>query len=349
MKKATTPPKQGKPPKEVIDFDALWKDFISYFLEETIRATMPDLWAAVDWRVLPVFLEQEFINALRGKFKIKDKRKNCDKLAKLRLLTGEDHYIFFHGEVQHQLEAIFSRRMFTYKSLAFLRYNTEEFTALAIFIAQPPDAEHKVYQHEKFGTKTTYKFNTYTIANQDEATLAASDNLFDLAVLAAKYTLDTEGDELKRLQFKRRLFELTNLKTNIPIEKIQKLLTFVDEYMHLKPEMENEFRASTPYFESFKSDTKMYTTWRSRQMANDWAKHATGKTFDELEAELAKSKEAEAQKEEALAEKEAEKEAEKVKTVLSISDKTDFSAEKIADVLGYDLAFVKTTLATKGQ
>ena len=89
MKKATTPP------KEVIDFDALWKDFITYFLEETIRATMPDLWAAVDWRILPVFLEQEFINALRGKFKIKDKRKNCDKLAKLRLLTGEDHYIFF--------------------------------------------------------------------------------------------------------------------------------------------------------------------------------------------------------------------------------------------------------------
>ena len=166
-----------------------------------------------------------------------------------------------------------------------------------------------------------------------------------MAVLAAKYTLDTEGDELKRLQFKRRLFELTNLKTNIPFDKIQKLLTFVDEYMHLKPEIENEFRASTPYFESFKSDTKMHTTWRSRQMANDWAKHASGKTFDELEAELAKSKEAEAQKEEAL----AQKEAEKVKTVLSISDKTDFSAEKIADLLDYDLAFVKTTLAAKGQ
>ena len=105
----------------------------------------------------------------------------------------------------------------------------------------------------------------------------------------------------------------------------------MDEYMHLKPEMENEFRASTPYFESFKSDTKMYTTWRSRQMANDWAKHASGKTFDELEAELAESK------------------AEKIKTVLSISDKTDFSAEKIADVLGYDLDFVKTTLAIIGQ
>ena len=75
----------------------------------------------------------------------------------------------------------------------------------------------------------------------------------------------------------------------------------------------------------------MYTTWRSRQMANDWAKHATGKTFDEIEAELVEIK------------------AEKIKTVLSISDKTDFSAEKIADVLGYDLAFVKTTLATIGQ
>ena len=96
-------------------------------------------------------------------------------------------------------------------------------------------------------------------------------------------------------------------------------------------------------------DTKMHTTWRSRQMANDWAKHATGKTFDEIEAELAEIK---AEKEAVLAQKQttlAEKEAEKIKIVLSISDKTDFSAEKIADVLGYDLAFVKTTLAAKGK
>ena len=156
-------------------------------------------------------------------------------------------------------------------------------------------------------------------------------SLFDLAILAIKYTLDTEGDGAQRFKFKRKLFELATNRGDISIDKLHKLLTFVSEYMDLPPNLENEFQAATPYFESFKSDTKMHTTWRSRLMAENWYKHATGKTFTETLAELS--------------EKEAEKEAEKVKTVLSMRDKTDFSTEKIADILGYDLAFVEATLA----
>ena len=336
MKKTTPRQKPTINVEEIIDYDALWKDFISEFLIETVQATMPDLWAAIDWTVPPVFLEQEFINALRGKFKIKDKRKYTDKLVRLRLLTGEDHYILFHVEVQNQLESDFSRRMFIYKSLGFLRYNTEKFTALAIFIGKPPGDEHKMYQHEEFGTKTTYKYNIYVVAEQDPTVLEVSNNLFDLGALAVKYTLDTEGNDARRFQFKRRLFELTNLHHDISIERIHKFLTFVDEYMNLKPELENEFREETPYFESFKSDKKMHTTWRTRLLAESWYRHATGKTFQE---ELAEKE----------AEKEAEMEAEKVKNILSMKSKTDFSAEKIADILSCDLAFVQETLANQSK
>ena len=204
---------------------------------------------------------------------------------------------------------------------------------MAIFTGKAPSAEHKVYAHEAYGTETTYKFNTYVVAEQNEAVLIASDSLFDLAILAIKYTLDTEGDDGQRFKFKRKLFELATNRGNIPIDKLHKLLTFVGEYMDLPPNLENEFRAATPYFESFKSSTKMHTTWRTRLMAESLYKHATGKSFAETLAELA--------------EKEAEKEAEKIKTVLSMCDKTDFSTEKIADILGYDLAFVEATLAAK--
>ena len=216
-------------------------------------------------------------------------------------------------------------------TLAFLRYDTEKFTALAIFTGKAPSNAHKVYAHEAFGTKTTYEFNTYVVAEQDEATLIASGSLFDLAILAIKYTLDTEGDGTQRFKFKRKLFELATNRGDIPIDKLHKLLTFAGEYMDLPPNLENEFQATTLYFESFKSDTKMHTTWRTRTLAETLYKRATGKTFAETLAELA--------------EKEAEKEAEKVKTVLSMRDKTDFSVEKIADILGYDLAFVVATLA----
>ena len=159
--------------------------------------------------------------------------------------------------------------------------------------------------------------------------------MFDLAILAIKYTLDTEGDGAQRFKFKRKLFELVTNRGDIPIDKLHKLLTFAGEYMDLPPNLENEFQATTLYFESFKSDTKMHTTWRTRTLAETLYKRATGKTVEETLAELAERE----------AEREAEKKAEKVKTVLSMRDKTDFSTEKIADILGYDLAFVEATLA----
>ena len=121
--------------------------------------------------------------------------------------------------------------------------------------------------------------------------------------------------------------------------------------MNLKPELENEFREVTPYFKSFKSDKKMHTTWRSRLLAESWYKHATGKTFQEemaekeAEIEAAKAIEIEAAKATAKA---AAKD-EKVKTILSMQSKTDFSAEKIADILSYDLAFVQETLANHSK
>ena len=106
--------------------------------------------------------------------------------------------------------------------------------------------------------------------------------------------------------------------------------------MNLKPVLENEFREVTPYFESFKSDKKMHTTWRTRLLAESWYKHATGKTFQEELAE----KNAE------IVEAAAKAAAEKVKNILSMHSKTDFSAEKIADILGCDLALVQATLVT---
>jgi hypothetical protein len=83
------------------------------------------LFAAVDTRLAPEFLEQEMSNALRGKYKIKGKEKKTDKLVKLRLLTGEDYYIYVHLEIQDQLKDDFPERLYIYRSLISLRYMTQ--------------------------------------------------------------------------------------------------------------------------------------------------------------------------------------------------------------------------------
>ncbi len=57
--------------------------------------------------------------------------------------------------------------------------------------------------------------------------------------------------------------------------------------MDLPLNFENEFQAITPYFKSFKSDTKMHTTWRTRTLAETLYKRATAKTFAKTQCLIA--------------------------------------------------------------
>ena len=174
----------------------------------------------------------------------------------------------------------------------------------------------------------------------------ASNNLFHLAVLAVKYTLDTEGDDLRRFAFKRKIYELAQLR-DVPLDRLSRFLTFVGEYMGLKPNLENEFQATTPYFQQFKSEEKMYTTWRTRNMAESLYKHATGKTFKEELAEkdaiLAEKDAILTEKDAILTEKDAiltEKDAVLAEAILAMHREAKFSAEKIANILELELAYV---------
>ena len=214
MKKSQTPKTVGekkvRKPRKVLVFDQDngWKDYMSTDIFACLAVTHPKLYAAIDKNVPPHFLEQEMSNAMRGKYKIKGKDKKSDKLVKLRLLSGEDCFVYVHFEVQDQLQLSFPERIYIYRSLISLKYNTQKITTIVIFTGKAPEAKHKIFRDECFGSEIMYRYNSYVIVNQDEEELKKSDNPFHLAVLAAKYTLDTEGDARKRLVFKRKLTEL---------------------------------------------------------------------------------------------------------------------------------------------
>ena len=243
---------------DVFDEDAVFKEFITYFFQDVIALLMPKLYIAVDWRVAPEFLEQQVINSTRGRMRAKGKRNDVDKLVKLRLLTGEDQFIFVHNEVQNQLTDALARRWFYYRSLIFILYDIDDITTLVIYSGKAPQKKHKVYRHDCFGTTVIHRFNSYAIANQSVKKLIASDNPVAIAILAAKYTLETENDARKRLIFKKKMFELAQ-KKNLPDDKMQVLLNFVLDYMVLPREMEEEFKAEIPIFSPVKSNNMIVT------------------------------------------------------------------------------------------
>ena len=144
--------------------------------------------------------------------------------------------------------------------------------------------------------------------------------MFDLAVLAAKYTLDTEGDGRKRLIFKKKLFELAYQK-QFPLEKIEELISFVFDYMLLSEDLEDELKVFVSSSSSINSEEMVVTKGQYR-LAQIMSEVVYGKSYEVM-----------------LAEKEAEKEATRQDTI-KVLLKKDFSPEKIANLLEFDLDYV---------
>lgn len=337
-KTAQTEDKTRKPRKaDVFDQDHAWKNFIEKDIFSCIAATNPKLYIALDKSVPPEFLEQEMSNIIRGKYKIRGKEKKSDKLVKLRLLTGENCIIYVHFEVQDKLEDDFPERIFTYRCLIALRYNTQKITTIVIFTGKSPSEKYKIFKDECFDSEVMYQYNSYVIADQDIELLEKSDNLFDLGVLAAKYTLDTEGDARKRIVFKKKLSELAFNK-GFSFEKTEQLISFVFDYMLLPENMENEFQSLLPNYLKLNPD-KMVATRGEKQFKST----LIGKIFEEFRAELAQK---EAERAKLLAEKEAEKEAMRQKTIHNFLS-LNVSIEKIAEMMELDLEYVSKIVNDK--
>ena len=76
----------------MLDEDDVFKTFFTQHAFDVIALIKPDLYAAIDVSVPIEYCEQELINFLRGRLRQRDKRKVVDKLLKVRLLTGKDHF-----------------------------------------------------------------------------------------------------------------------------------------------------------------------------------------------------------------------------------------------------------------
>ena len=348
-----------------LDFDALWKEFFSEFLQDSIAMLNPRLHDAVDWSVPPVHLEQELFNALKGKYKIKNKRKFTDKLVKLSLKSGKEHLVLLHAEAQHEPEDDFNKRMYVYRSLIFLRYDIEDITAIAIFTGAPPDASTLIYHHEIFETELIYKFKSYVCVQQNEAELLKSDNPFAIATLAAMYAYQTRNAPKKRFTFKQKLFNLANQK-NIPFEKLVKTLIFVRDLIHLTQPLENEFAAKDSSIISKTDDMYTFRTSPSWKVVNealfgpgkdidDYTKlmQEAEKTMTELKEAQAKIKEAEAIAKDVRATvKEAQAkteaiEAEREQSIWNLYSEIGLSEDKIAKAMNLELEYVQKIIAKK--
>jgi hypothetical protein len=121
--------------------------------------------------------------------------------------------------------------MYIYFARAYDKYDVA-IVALALFAGEKIPPNHDHFKESNYGTTLAYGYNTYIVAAQSEEALMASNNIFALYILANLYSIKTKDDMERRLELKKKMFELA-IERNIPLEKINSLFTFVFEIMAL--------------------------------------------------------------------------------------------------------------------
>ncbi|BAV05335.1 hypothetical protein FLA_1342 [Filimonas lacunae] len=154
-----------------------------------------------------------------------------DKLVKVYTKEGKDKWILVHVEVQGYDDKHFAKRMFTYFYRILDKYD-KPVTAVAIFTDGNKRFIPSAYCYEFLGTKNTFEFNTYKIIEQDEQQLSEDENPFATIVLTVLLALKKQkGNDENLFRLKYALAK-SLLQKQIPRKKIDKLLIFLQFYVH---------------------------------------------------------------------------------------------------------------------
>jgi hypothetical protein len=308
--------------------DALWKGLIEDLVDDFLRFYFPDADEILNFERKISFLDKE-LEQLFPNTQDEFNPKYVDKLIKVFTKSGTEEWILIHVEVQGSTDKNFAKRMFTYYTRIFNKYD-KEITALAILTDKNKSFRPSFYRSEFMRTSVFYEFNTYKILDIPVDVLKQNNNPFARVVEVVQTALkkgripDEKLFDLK-VELVRKL-----LKSNIEKDKIRVLLRFLKLYIRFENQ---EFNHT--FEQKLDEITNQTTTMGLEEFVLDRAKRMGLKEGREqgIEQGIEQGKDI----------KEQEKNYNFTKALLL---DTDFSEEKIATLVGVDISFVKEVKAS---
>src|SRR5690606_22282012 len=161
--------------------DKLWKGIIEDLAEDLLRFFFPEYEHLIDWDKAIEFLDKELSQLFPES---ESSLRHADKLFKVWLKGGEEHWFMVHVEVQGYPDPNFSRRMYQSFYRIDDRYG-RPVTALVIYTDSNRKFHFSEYRAEFWGTKLTYQFNTFILLDHPVEKLKEIDNLFALVMESA--------------------------------------------------------------------------------------------------------------------------------------------------------------------
>jgi hypothetical protein len=234
----------SRPAAHDSDYDGAWKDALRNHLAEFTEKYFPREHAEIDWRYLPEWFDKELSQVLGEAGR---RNREVDVLVKVRLLSGREQWILLHLEIQTSHEEHFAARLSCYN--AGLRWIFRRGVATLIVLADlrrnwRPDED--VFQLGGFENRT--KFPVCKLIEKLDAEWQSDDSLPVLLARAQIDALQTAGDAEGRYRAKWRLVRgLYDLGYNA--QKVREIFRLVDWMMHLRIDLEEQFRKELSDFE----------------------------------------------------------------------------------------------------
>ncbi|MCS6919452.1 MAG: hypothetical protein NZM28_06750, partial [Fimbriimonadales bacterium] len=190
-----------------MDYDSPWKEFITVFFRQLIQLILPDLYAMIDWRRKPQFVDTEL---RRLSPQSETGRLHPDRLARVWLKNGEERGVHIHVEAQSQFTAKMEERVFTYYARGWLELRTD-IICIVIYADKNPNWRPNRYVRELPGTRLDFQFHAVKLLDLDEAFLteqAKHRNPAALMLLAFRRAMQTEGNVDARFEARKQLIAL---------------------------------------------------------------------------------------------------------------------------------------------
>lgn len=231
------------------DYDSPWKEILELYFEQFAAFYFPDMHSEIDWASGYQFLDKEFQKVVRA---AKTGRRLVDKLVKVWRKDGSETWVLVHVEIQGQVDADFTRRMFQYHYRLFDRY-ARQIVSLAILTDDKPDWQPHQFGYNLWGCKLQLEFPVIKLLdyNQKRNLLDNSTNPFAVVTLAHLAAQATRRQPQKRFEMKLRIAKLL-YQRGFSRQQILELYRFIDWILQLPSELEEKLSQIIDEFEETK-------------------------------------------------------------------------------------------------
>ena len=304
--------------------DALWKGLIEDLADDFLKFFFPNAEEIFDLNRKISFLDKE-LEQLFPNQQDEFNPKYVDKLLKVYSKQGKEEWVLVHVEVQGSYDKTFAKRMFTYYYRILDKYD-KEITALAILTDKNKSFRPTQYESQFMGTKICYQYNFFKVLDADIQEFEKSRNPFTSVIEVVQTALKKGRIADKTLLNLKIELVRKLLKKNFQKDKIRILLKFMKLYIRFENKEFND-----TFEQKLDEINNRNTTMGLEEFVLDRERRMGRKEGREEGIELGMS----------IKEREA-----KTNFTLNLIQQTDFSDEKIADLVGIEVSFVKEIKAS---